>query len=104
MVTLPKMLQMLNTKRTYIIATYINTKKLVLTLTTTILSHMWKTRNRLKFDDTIIPTTNTIMNIKNDLKDIIQTHCKKHAINNTTHKFENNFGINNALCTIKKTH
>ena len=42
------------------------------------------------------------MNIKNDLKDIIQTHYKKHAINNTTHKFENNFGINNALCTIKK--
>ena len=33
------------------------TRKLVITLTTTILTHIWKTRNRLQFDDTIIPTT-----------------------------------------------
>ena len=43
------------------------TKKLVLTLTITIPTHIWKTRNRLQFDDTIIPTMNTIINIKNDL-------------------------------------
>ena len=55
MVTLPKMVQMLNTKRTYIIATYINTKKLVLALTITILSHMWKTRNRLKLMTPLYP-------------------------------------------------
>ena len=40
------------------------TKKLILTLTITILTHIWKTRNRLQFDDTIIPTTNTIINIE----------------------------------------
>ena len=41
-----------------------NTKKLILTLTVTILIHTWKTRNRHQFDDTIIPTTNTIINKK----------------------------------------
>ena len=52
------------------------TKTLLLTLTIKILTHIWKTRNRLQFDDTIIPTINTIINIKNDLKSIIQP--KKH--------------------------
>ena len=78
------------------------TKKLVLTLTITILTLMWKTRNRLQFDDTIKPTANTIINIKIDLKDFLQTHYKQHIINNTIHEFENNFCINNALCTIKQ--
>ena len=54
------------------------TKKLVLTLTTTI----------------------TIINIKNELKNIIQTHYKQHAINNTLDEFKSNFCINNTLCTL----
>ena len=36
------------------------TRKLALTLTITILTHIWKTRNR------VILTTNTIINIKNE--------------------------------------
>ena len=48
-------------------------KKLVLTLTITILTHIWKTRNRLQFHDTIITTTNTIINIKNDVKTYTNT-------------------------------
>ena len=71
------------------------TKKLVLILTITILIHIWKTRNRLQFDETIIPTTNTILNIKNDLKSIIQTHYKQHNITNTIPDFERNFCVNN---------
>ena len=55
--------------------------KLVITLTTTILTQIWKTRNRLQFDDKIILTTNTIINIKNELKCITQTHYKQHTIN-----------------------
>ena len=75
------------------------TKKLVLTLTITILTLIWKTLSRLQFDGTILPTTNTITNIKNDLKDIKQTHYKQHVINDTMHEFEKKFCINNALCT-----
>ena len=99
---------MFNSKRAYIIATHSvislpsKTKKLVLTLTITILNHIWKIRNRLQFDDTIIPSTNPIINIKNDLKDMIQTHYKQHVIKNTIHEFENNFCVNNALCIIKQ--
>ena len=59
------------------------TKKLVLTLTIAILTHIWKIRNKPQFDNTIIPTTNTIINIKNDRRDIIQTHYKQHTLNNT---------------------
>ena len=76
------------------------TKKLTLTLTTTILTHIWKTRNKLQFDDTIIPATNVIINIKNELKNIILTHYKHHTINSTLHEFESNFCINSAICTL----
>ena len=76
------------------------TRKLVLTMTTTILTHIWKTRNRLQFDDTIIPTTKTIINIKNDLKNIIQAHYKQHNISNTLDEFKTKFCINNTLCTL----
>ena len=53
------------------------TKKLVLTLTITILIETWKTRNRLQFENTIILPTKVIINIKKELKDIIQTPNKK---------------------------
>ena len=76
------------------------TRKLVITLSTTILTHIWETRNRLQFDDTIIPTTHTIINIKNELKYIIQTHYKQHTINNTLEEFQSSFRINNTLCTL----
>ena len=76
------------------------TKKLTLALITTILTHIWKTRNKLQFDDAIIPATNVIMNIKNELKNIILTHYKHHTINNTLHEFQSNFCINNALCKL----
>ena len=75
-------------------------KKLTVTLTITILTQIWKTRNKLQFDDTIIPATNVIINIKNELKNIILTHYKHHTINNTLHEFQRNFCINNALCKL----
>ena len=76
------------------------TKKLVLTLTTTILTHIWKTRNSLQFDDTIISTTNTIINVKNELKTTIQIHYRQHLLNNTLDEFKINVCINNALCRL----
>ena len=74
------------------------TNKLTLTLTTTILNHIWKTRNKLKLDGTIISATNVITNIKNKLKNIMLTHYKHHAINNTLHEFRSNLYINNVMC------
>ena len=62
----------------------LKTKKLTLELTTTILIHIWKTRNKLQFDHTIIPATNVIINIKNELKKIILTHYKHHTITRYT--------------------
>ena len=53
------------------------------------------------FDDAIIPTANTILSIKNDLKYIIQSHYKQHTVNNTLEEFKINFCINNTLCTLK---
>ena len=99
--SLPKILQKSNAKRILrhiltisALSLSPKTKKLLLTLTITILTHTWKTRNRLKFDDTIIPTTNTIINIKNNLKNIIQIHYKQHVISNTLDNFKTNFSIN----------
>ena len=48
--------------------------------------------------NTVIPTTNTIINIKSGIKDFIKAHYKQHIINNTLYKFRNNFCINNILC------
>ena len=76
------------------------TNKLFLMITNTILTHIWKTRNRLQFDDTIISTTNTVINVTNDLKNIIHTHYKKHFIQATLHEFKTNFCINDTLCTL----
>ena len=78
-----------------------NTKKLVLlTLTMTVLTHIWKTRNRYQFDDRIIPTTNTITNTKNELKTIIEVHFQQHILNNTLDNFKAKFWINHALCQV----
>ena len=80
-----------------------NTKKLILTLTITILTHIWKTRNKLQFDNTIILATNTIVNIKTELKSIIQTHYKQHVISNTLQEFNEKFCINGTLCKLTGT-
>ena len=76
------------------------TRKLVITLTTTILTQIWKTRNRLQSDDKIILTTNTIINIKNELKCITQTHYKQHIINDILQEFQSKFCISNAQWTL----
>ena len=53
-----------------------------------------------QFDDTIIPTTNTISNIKNEMKTIIQIHYRQHALNNILEEFKTNLCINNTLCKL----
>ena len=93
MESLLKILSELNTKRLYTIRTLLSisaislpqkAEKLVLT----------------QLDDTIIPTTNTIINIKNELKTIIQMHYRQHALNNILDEFKTNFCMNNTLCKL----
>ena len=53
------------------------TKKLIMTINTTILNEIWKARNLFKHETKRIPTENIITNIKNNLKEIIIIHYKK---------------------------
>ena len=62
------------------------TKKLVQAMTTTILTHIWKTDDYNSM--TLSYPQQTIINIKNYLKNIIQTDYKQHAINNTLDEFK----------------
>ena len=111
METLPKVLSKPNSKKSHTNPTHSNSLSIFTTLQDektcinthyAILTHIWKKTNRLQFYDTIIPTTITIINIKNDLKQIIQTHYKQHNINNTISDFQRNFCINDTLCTIRQ--
>ena len=77
------------------------TKKLIMTMNTTILNKIWKARNLLKHETKRIPTENIITNIKNNLKEIIMIHYKKHEQNNSLLTFQEKFAIENALCTIE---
>ena len=76
------------------------TRKLIMTINTTILNEIWKARNLFKHETKRIPTENIISNIKKNLKEIIMIHYKKHEQNNSLLTFQEKFAIENALCTI----
>ena len=77
------------------------TKKLIMTINTSILNEIWTARNLFKHEQKKIPTANIIQNIKKKLKEIITIHYNKHEKNNTILNFQQKFTINNALCTIE---
>ena len=77
------------------------TRKLIMTINTTILNEIWKARNLFKHETKRIPTENIISNIKKNLKEIIMIHYKKHEQNNSLLTFQEKFAIENALCTIE---
>ena len=77
------------------------TKKLIMTINTTISNEIWKARNLFKHETKRIPTENIITNIKKNLKEIIMIHYKKHEQNNTLLTFQEKFAIKNALCIIE---
>ena len=54
------------------------TRKLIMTINTSILNEIWKARNLFKHEQKIIPTKNMIENIKRSLKEIITIHFNKH--------------------------
>ena len=72
-----------------------------MTINTTILNEIWKARNLFKHETKRIPTENIITNIKNNLKEIIMIHYKKHEQNNTLLIFQEKFAIKNTLCIIE---
>ena len=77
------------------------TKKLIMTINTTILNEIWKARNRFKNETKRIPTEKIITNIKNNLKEIIMIHYKNHEQNNTLLIFQEKFAIKNASWIIE---
>ena len=77
------------------------TKKLMMTINTTIFNEIWKVQNQFKHETKRIPTENILTNIKNNLNEIIMVHYKKHEQNNSLLKFQDRFAIENSLCTIE---
>ena len=77
------------------------TKKLTLTIIQIILYEIWQTRNNLKYDN-ITLTTKTITNkINKQIEIILNSHFKKHKIENTLTLFEDLFCINKAIAQIQ---
>ena len=72
-----------------------------MTINTSILNEIWKTRNLFKHEQKKIPAVNKIENIKRNLKEITTIHFNKHQKNNTLTIFQEKFAIQNALCTIQ---
>ena len=64
------------------------TRKLIMTINTSILNEIWKARNLFKHEQKKIPTDNIIQNIKRSLKEIITIHFNKHEKNNTILSFK----------------
>ena len=77
------------------------TRKLIMTINTSILNEIWKTRNLFKHEQKKIPTDNIIQNIKRNLKEIKTIYFNKHEKNNTILSFQEKFAIENALCAIQ---
>ena len=77
------------------------TRKLIMTINTSILNKIWKARNAFKHEQKKIPTDNIIQNIKRNLKEIITIHYNKHKKNNTLISLQEKFATENALCTIQ---
>ena len=76
-----------------------------MTISTSILNEIWKTRNLFKHEQKKITTDNIIQNIKRNLKEIIIIHLNKHDRNknNKILSFQEKFSIDNALCTIRSS-
>ena len=54
------------------------TRKLIMTIKTSILNEIWKARNLFKHEQKKIPKDNIIQNIERSLKEIITIHFNKH--------------------------
>ena len=77
------------------------TKKLILTLTNTIIYEIWISRNNLKHDKIQLTQDKIITKIKTQLQNILNTHYKVNKINGTITKFKQLFCINDAIATIQ---
>ena len=64
------------------------TRKLIMTINTSLLNKIWKARNLFKHEKKKIPTDNIIQNIKRNIKEIITIHFNKHEKNNTLWNFK----------------
>ena len=72
------------------------TRKLIITINTSVLNEIRKGRNLFKHEQKKMPTDNIIQNIKRNIKEIITIHFNKHE-----KSFKEKFTIENALCNIE---
>ena len=77
------------------------TRKLLMTINTSILNEIWTERNLFKHEQKKILAANIIQTVLKKLKEIITTHYNKHEKNNTILNFQQKFTINNPLCAIE---
>lgn len=76
----------------------IEVTKLVYTLDTIILFHIWKSRNKNKYENKNVTTITMIKDIKKDIVQFLKINFKK--LQNDLETFKKQFCINNILCSI----
>ena len=77
------------------------TSKLILTITSFILTELWTVRNNLKYDRILPNFQRSIKTINTNITYILTTHYKHHKNLNTLSIFQDRFLINNALGSIE---
>ena len=93
--SLPALVFSLNTP---VPATSQPVRKLLLTLSTFILSELWLSRNRMKFERTRPNFARSVGSISSNLQFCIRTHYQHHLAHHTLRIFEANFCIAHAFC------
>ena len=75
-------------------------RKLILTLTETIINELWRSRNKCDKEG-ITPSKNrSIKMINKNLGMTIQTHYQQHKLTNDLKTFEEKFAIDKILCEV----
>ena len=77
------------------------TRKLIITINTSVLNEIRKGRNLFKHEQKKMPSDNIIQNIKRNIKEIITIHFNKHEKNNILSSFKEKFTTENAFCNIE---
>ena len=76
------------------------TKKLTLTIIQTMLYEIWETRINLEYENITLTAKTIISKINKHIETVLNSHFKKHKIENTVTLFEESFCINKAIAQL----
>ena len=79
-------------------------RKLLLTLTTYILTELWFSRNNMKFDHIYPNLARSIATVSTNLHFCLRTHFDHHLAHHTLPQFEEHFCIAHALCYVTENN